>query len=67
MNQERLLNTQPEFAVYEAQQRGPSHRAFVRRFPFEVFYQFDDKLVVVHLVFHTSQDPGKWRERLGTL
>jgi len=37
----------------------------VRRFPFEVLYTFDDESVVVHLVFHTSQDPSKWRERLG--
>ena len=41
------------------------HRALVRRFPFEIFYEFDDERVVIHLVFHTSQDPGKWRERLG--
>lgn len=43
----------------------PFHRALLRRFPFEVFYEFDDQRVVIHLVFHTSQDPGKWRERLG--
>ena len=43
------------------------HRALVRRFPFEVFYEFDDERVVIHLVFHTSQDPAKWRERLGLL
>ena len=45
----------------------PFHRALVRRFPFEVFYEFDDQRVVIHLVFHTSQEPGKWRERLGLL
>ena len=45
----------------------PFHRVLVRRFPFEVFYEFDDERVVVHLVFHTSQDPNKWRERLGLL
>jgi plasmid stabilization system protein ParE len=45
----------------------PFHRALVRRFPFEVFYEFDDERVVIHLVFHTSQDPNKWRERLGLL
>ena len=44
----------------------PFHRALVRRFPFEIFYEYDDARVVVHLVFHTSQDPEKWRERLGT-
>lgn len=44
---------------------GPFRRALVRRFPFEVLYTFDDEFVVIHLVFHTSQDPSKWRERLG--
>jgi plasmid stabilization system protein ParE len=42
-------------------------RALVRRFPFEVFYEFDNERVVIHLVFHTSQDPDKWRARLGLL
>ena len=31
----------------------------------QVIYEFDAERVVIHLVFHTSQDPGKWRERLG--
>lgn len=42
----------------------PFRRVLVRRFPFEILYTFDDELVVVHLVFHTSQDTSKWRERL---
>ena len=41
------------------------HRALLRRFPFEMFYEFDDQKVVIHLVFHTSQNPQRWRERLG--
>lgn len=44
---------------------GPFHRALVRRFPFEVPHTFDDEFVVVQFVFHTSQNPSKWRERLG--
>jgi plasmid stabilization system protein ParE len=43
----------------------PFRRALVRRFPFEIFFEADDERVVIYLVFHTSQDPGKWRERLG--
>ena len=43
----------------------PFRRALVRRFPFEVFYEYDAEQVVVHMVFHTSQDPAKWRSRLG--
>ena len=41
------------------------HRALIRRFPFEIFYEFDDRKVVIHLIFHTSQDPQRWRNRLG--
>ena len=41
------------------------HRALLRRFPFEIFYEFDDRKVVIHLVFHTSQNPQRWRDRLG--
>jgi plasmid stabilization system protein ParE len=42
----------------------PFHRSLLRRFPFETFFEFDDERVVIHLVFHASQDPQKWRERL---
>ena len=41
------------------------HRALLRRFPFEIFYEFDDRKIVIHLIFHTSQDPQRWRNRLG--
>ena len=40
-------------------------RALVRRFPFAVFYEVVDGKVVVYSVFHTSQNPTKWRRRLG--
>lgn len=39
-------------------------RALVRRFPFAVFYEFADGRITVYSVFHTSQDPRKWRRRL---
>ena len=57
----RIQRTPQSFRVASQ----PFHRALVRHFPFEVFYEFDDERVVIHLVFHTSQDPAKWRERLG--
>ena len=38
----------------------------IRRFPFEVFYESDDEEIVVYAVFHCSQDPNKWRNRLRT-
>ena len=39
-------------------------RALIRRFPYAVFYELTDSTVVVFSVFHTSQNPNKWRERL---
>jgi plasmid stabilization system protein ParE len=40
-------------------------RALVRRFPFEVFYEPEGDSINVYSVFHCSQDPQKWRARLG--
>src|SRR6218665_1437869 len=31
--------------------------ALVRRFPFKVFYEADDDVVVIYAVFHCSQNP----------
>jgi plasmid stabilization system protein ParE len=39
-------------------------RALVRRFPYAIFYEYNSKTVTIYCVFHTSQNPGKWRERL---
>ncbi|MGB6044976.1 MAG: type II toxin-antitoxin system RelE/ParE family toxin [Pirellulales bacterium] len=39
-------------------------RAIVQRFPYVIFYEIDAETVVVYSVFHTAQDPRKWRERL---
>jgi len=39
-------------------------RALVRRFPFEIFYEPGAEIIPVYAVFHCSQDPLKWRERL---
>lgn len=40
-------------------------RAYVRRFPYEIFYEPTRERIVVYSVFHCSQDPAKWRKRLG--
>ena len=40
-------------------------RAFVRRFPYEILYEEMENMIVVYSVFHCSQDPKKWRKRLG--
>jgi plasmid stabilization system protein ParE len=39
-------------------------RAVVRKFPYVVFYEYAGGKVTVYCVFHTSQDPDKWRQRL---
>ncbi len=39
-------------------------RGLVRRFPYAVFYEYVAETVTVYCVFHTSQDPDKWRRRL---
>ncbi len=40
-------------------------RTPIRRFPFEIFYEADERCITVYAVFHCSQDPQKWRKRLG--
>lgn len=39
-------------------------RALVRRFPYAVFYEYTGAKVTVYSIFHTSQDPDKWHNRL---
>jgi plasmid stabilization system protein ParE len=45
--------------VFETYRRG-----LIRRFPYAIFYEFANEAVTVYCVFHTSQDPNKWRRRL---
>ncbi len=40
-------------------------RAVLRRFPYVIFYEAVGDRVTIYSVFHTSQDPAKWRKRLG--
>ncbi len=39
-------------------------RALIRRFPFAVFYELIDNKAIIYSVFHTSQNPEKWKNRL---
>jgi len=39
-------------------------RGVLRRFPYVVFYEEAGSTVTIYCVFHTSQNPAKWRERL---
>jgi plasmid stabilization system protein ParE len=39
-------------------------RALIRRFPYAIFYEHYKSTITVYSVFHSSQDPQKWRNRL---
>jgi plasmid stabilization system protein ParE len=39
-------------------------RGLVRRFPYPIFYEYVADSVTVYCIFHTAQDPAKWRQRL---
>ncbi len=44
---------------------GEFRRALLRRFPYEIFYEPSADAIIVYSVFHCSQEPQKWRTRLG--
>lgn len=35
-------------------------RALVKRFPYELFFEFNEEQVIIYSVFHTSQNPTRW-------
>lgn len=39
--------------------------AYIERFPYGVHYVIEKNVVKVIAVFHTSQDPINWEERIG--
>ena len=41
-----------------------ARRAIVRQFPYVIFYRIEGKAIYVYSVFHTSQNPQKWLDRL---
>lgn len=41
-----------------------AHETYRRRFPYVIFYEHLQSVVTAYGVFHTSQDPAKWRKRL---
>ena len=47
-----------------ARVQGEFRRAFVRRFPYAVFYELVDQTVTVYGIVHTARDPAKWQSRL---
>jgi hypothetical protein len=42
-----------------------ARRAIVGQFPYVIFYRVEAKATYVYSVFHASQNPQKWMERVG--
>lgn len=38
-------------------------RVLLRRFPYSVFYLFEDSAIIVLACFHASRDPKQWQRR----
>lgn len=38
-------------------------RALIRRFPFGIFYECEERQVVVLAIMHARRDPGRWMRR----
>jgi plasmid stabilization system protein ParE len=60
----RILTIQRQPEIYRAAV-DEFRRAFMRRFPYEIFYEPTNDAIVIYSVFHCSQNPQKWRKRLG--
>ena len=41
-----------------------ARRALIRRFPYIIFYVFDQELIAVVACFHGRRDPKSWEDRL---
>lgn len=39
-------------------------RALIRRFPYAIFYEYLADTIYIYSIFHTAQNPDKWRQRL---
>jgi len=40
--------------------RGEVRRAFIRRFPYGVFYLVEQERIIVLAILHASRDPKRW-------
>ena len=38
-------------------------QAILKRFPYVIIYEVEENTVVVYAVFHTSQNPKKWKKK----
>lgn len=42
----------------------PFRRAMIRGYPYAVFYMYENDVVSIHCVVHTSRDSSYWKRRL---
>jgi hypothetical protein len=56
----RMESNPGQFKIAAKQYR----RALLKRFPYEMFFEFDDDHIIVYSVFHTSQNPRRWEAQL---
>jgi len=57
------------FSIYRAPEHYPKifkdyRRCLIRRFPFAIFFEYENDTIFVYSIFHTSQNPTKWKKRL---
>jgi plasmid stabilization system protein ParE len=57
---ESIRSAPARYAVVD----GECRRALVRRFPYAIFFEGEQRKVTIYAVFHASRDPEKWRSRL---
>ena len=38
-------------------------RCLIRRFPYAIFFEYESEIIFVYSIFHTSQNPDKWKRR----
>jgi len=59
-------------AILSSVQRNPTayaivykqvRRALLRRFPYSVFYLFENDTIIVLACFHASRNPKRWKDR----
>ncbi|OFY97247.1 MAG: hypothetical protein A3K10_06295 [Bacteroidetes bacterium RIFCSPLOWO2_12_FULL_31_6] len=39
------------------------HVAFLKKFPYGIHYTFNDNMITIVALFHTSENPQKWNKR----
>jgi len=70
LGEELLLSLE---AAYEKISQSPEmyplrfdsfRRILIKRFPYAIYFESDEKNVRVHYIFHCSQDPARLRSRL---